>query len=322
MFVADVAEGDADVAEEAAAFGAEDGCAGEFLFEGRGVEVEELEEGWLVKVGAGRGFHERACAREAVPWTGCEAIVAAVNAVADGGAELLGNGALEFDGEVGDATSGVELEGGGDGGGGTGLDASSAGAAAVRFRGVGFEFEGGDDLGEKYPVAELAADEVGVFADEAEAGAHGQIALEERAGIGVPEGAGFRAAEMVHEFGELPEGGGEDIVVILVAGVASDEACSRNAAGGFGFRTKVTHREGENALRAGKDLARVNAFEGVSLEISHGAVPAFREPLLEGGGVAGRLGSGDAAVIKPKLEGLADDALLHCLGSAWTERNW
>lgn len=55
-FGSDVAEGDADVAEEAAAFGAEDGGAGEFLFEGGVVEGEEFEEGGLVEIGAVMGF--------------------------------------------------------------------------------------------------------------------------------------------------------------------------------------------------------------------------------------------------------------------------
>lgn len=56
--IAGVAEGDADVAEEAAAFGAEDGGVGEALFESGGVEGEEFEEVGGGEVGAGVGAQE------------------------------------------------------------------------------------------------------------------------------------------------------------------------------------------------------------------------------------------------------------------------
>jgi hypothetical protein len=55
-----------------------------------------------------------------IPGAGLEAIVATVDAVADGGAEFLGDGTFEFDGEVGDATAGIELEWSCDGFSGTG----------------------------------------------------------------------------------------------------------------------------------------------------------------------------------------------------------
>ncbi len=115
---------------------------------------------------------------------------------------------------------------------GQAADAAGAGAATVFFRRVGREFEGGEDFGEKNPVAEPAADEVGVLADEAQAGALGEVAFEQRAGVHVPQRAGSRAAELVDEFREGLEFFAEDVVVIGETGVAGDEAVEMRSAGG------------------------------------------------------------------------------------------
>src|SRR4051812_26441111 len=110
---------------------------------------------------------------ESIPGARGEAIVAAVNAVADGGAEFDWNRAFQFDGEVRNTAARVELERRGDGGGRAGGDAADAGSAAVAFGRVGFDFRGRDNFGEEKPVAEFFADQVSVFADEADAGALG-----------------------------------------------------------------------------------------------------------------------------------------------------
>ncbi len=118
--VADISQGDADVAQQAAAFGAKDGRAVKAVFEAGVVEGQQLKQVRRAEVGPGVGSHEAAFAGETVPGTNRQAIVAAVNAVADGGAEFDGDGALEFDGEIGNAAAGIELEGRGDGVGGAG----------------------------------------------------------------------------------------------------------------------------------------------------------------------------------------------------------
>ena len=188
--VSGVAEGDTDVAEESFPFGAVDWGVAKMLFEGGFVELSPVLEGELVEFWFGVGFHDLAFLGESVPGAGLEAVIAAEDSVADCGAQLGRNGAFEFDGEVGDAAAGVEDEGLGDGLGGAGGDASAASAAAVFFRRVGGEFGGGEDFGEEEPVAEGAADEVGVFSDEADAGALGEVSFEDGTGIDVPEGVG------------------------------------------------------------------------------------------------------------------------------------
>src|SRR5258708_2397859 len=106
--------------------------------------------------------HEAAFTRKTVPGADGEAIITAVNAVADRRTEFEGNGTLQFDGEVRDAAAGIELKGGDDGVGGTGGDASCAGAATVLFRAVGVKRQGGEDFRQENPVAEATADEIRV----------------------------------------------------------------------------------------------------------------------------------------------------------------
>ena len=325
--IAGVAQGDADVAEEAAAFGAEDGGVGEVLFETGGVEGEECEEVGGGEVGAGVGAQEGGGAGEAVPGAGGEAVVAAVDAGAEGAAEFEGDGAFEFDGVVGEAAAGIKLEGGGDGLGGAGGEAAGAGAAAVFFGSVGFEFEGGEDFGEEEPVAEGAADEVGVFADEAEAGALGEVAFEDGAGIDVPEGAGAGSAEVVEVGGELAEGGGEEVVVVGVAGVAGDcagealrhrgtEALRRGGEVGGGG---VAGGEAEDGAGTGEDLGGVDAFVGVAGEPGHFAVLVGFEPAGQVRGGGGRGGGGDVAEVEAEGEGALAEGGFHA-PRGWPQR--
>ena len=98
--VANVAKGDADIAEEAAAFGAEDGRAGEFLLESGFVQGEEFEQIGRGEVGAKALFHEARGLGEAVPRADGEAIVTTVDAAAEGGAKFDGNRAFQFDCQV------------------------------------------------------------------------------------------------------------------------------------------------------------------------------------------------------------------------------
>ena len=76
---------------------------GEEGAEGLVVEGEEVAEAMLEDGGAGLEGGDAGGLGEAVPGTGVEAVVAAVDAVAEGAPELEGDGAFAFDGEVGEA---------------------------------------------------------------------------------------------------------------------------------------------------------------------------------------------------------------------------
>lgn len=122
---------------------------------------------------------------EAVPGTGVEAVIAAVNAVADGAAEFEGDGAFVLDGEIGDAAGGGEFARSGDGLGWAGGDAGGAFATVVAGGGIGLHFQGGEEFGEEEPGAEFTVDLNGRFAIPSEAGGGGEVALEDGAGIDV-----------------------------------------------------------------------------------------------------------------------------------------
>ena len=220
---ASVAEGDADVAEEGGAFDALDGGFGEEGAEGVVGEREEVAEGVLEDGGAGLEGGLMGGLGVAVPGAGVEAGIAAVNAIADGVAEFEGDGAFALDGEVGDAAAGIHAARGGDGLGGAGGDAAGAFAAVICGGGVRGEVEGGEDVCEEEPGAEVAVDLHGAFAAPAEAGFAGEVALEDGAGVHVGT---LGAAVGGEEVGEEAELGFDEVVVVVVPGVTSDSELS------------------------------------------------------------------------------------------------
>ena len=117
-FVSDISQRHADISEQAAAFCAQHGGAGETLFKPGFLQGQQFEEIRLGKVRTGLRLHQLPFAGESVPWTDGQAIVATVDPVANGRAQFDRDGAFELDGEVRDAAPGIELEGSPDGRGG------------------------------------------------------------------------------------------------------------------------------------------------------------------------------------------------------------
>ena len=320
---ADVAEGDADVAEEGGEFDAADGAEAEEGGEGGGVEGEEMAEGPLVDEGSGGEGGFAGGLGEAVPGASGEAVVAAVDAIAEGLAKFEGDGALVFDGEVGEAAAGVELVGGGDGLGGAGGEAAGAFAAVIVEGAVGGDFEGGEDFGEEEVAAEGGVDLEGAFAVPAEAGGGSPVAFEDGAGIGVE----FLGAAAVFEVGaEVAEFAVEEGVVVVAPGVAGDGAGGGLGGRGMGVGLPVVEGEGDDGAGPGEDLAGVAAALGLAGHPLHGAVAAVVEPGLEGVGVgSGALEEGDAAVVEAEVGG---EALQirgeggRVGGHAWGEEKW
>ncbi len=151
--------------------GPQNGRARKVALEARFIQRQQLEQVRLGQIRACVRFHQLSFAGKAVPGADLQTIVAAENAVADRRSQLRGNAASQLDGQIGNAATRIELERGGDRRGRAGRDTARAGAAVVGLRRIGFEFKGGDDLGQEEPVAESAADQVGVLADESQPGA-------------------------------------------------------------------------------------------------------------------------------------------------------
>lgn len=233
---------------------------------------------------------------EFVPGADVEAVVAAVDAVTDEGAEVFGDGAFVLDGEVGNAAWGVDVVGAGDGVGGAGGHAGGAFATVVVLFFVGFEVEGGEEFGEEEPGAEFGVDLDGGFAVPAEAGFGGEVAFEDGAGVGV---VALGAAHVLEGGVEVAEFVLDDVVVVIVPGVAGDAVVG----GGVFLAGKVVEGEGDDGLGAGEDFARVAAAFEVSFEPFHVAGFAVLDPLEVVVGVGRAGGSSDPAVIEAELGG-------------------
>src|SRR5206468_8300805 len=213
-------------AQKSAAFGAPQRSLAESALEASFVQRKKFEQAGRVQVAARVRGHQTCFAGEAVPRAGLEAIVAAEDSRAEQWAQFDGDAAVEFDGEVGDTAAGVELERRRNRIGRASRDATGTGAATVFLRRVRLQFQRGEDFRQVKPVAELAADQVGVLADEAQSGPLRQVPFEHWPGVHVPERARARTAEVVDEGGQLLERCGEDVVIVGEAGVAGDDATS------------------------------------------------------------------------------------------------
>src|SRR5262249_25808325 len=128
---------------------------------------------------------------------------------------------------------------------------------------VRLEFEGGEDFAEENPVAAGATNEVGVLADEAETGALGEIALEDGAGVNVPERARIWG-DSIDEGGEIAEAFAEEMMVVVELGVTRHFACERGRSGGRGGIIIIDYK-GDDRFGAGKNLRGVEPLGGVAL---------------------------------------------------------
>src|SRR3546814_3743220 len=82
-----------------------------------------------------------------------EAVVAAVDSVADGFAELVRDGPLMLDRKIGNAAARIELEGGGEGPGGAGGKAARTASATLGVGRVGLQLQGRVDGAQEQPAA-------------------------------------------------------------------------------------------------------------------------------------------------------------------------
>ena len=123
------------------------------------------------------------CVGELVPRADGKAIVAAIDAVAERAAKLLGYRPLVFDGEVGNAPAGIELVWRGEGIGRARILAGTTLAAAVGMGCVRFEAERRVDRAEEKPAAVAPADQIGVLALPTDSGGLAKRLLHHRRGI-------------------------------------------------------------------------------------------------------------------------------------------
>ena len=175
--IAAVGERYEDIADEAVAPYAFDRRAGKEGAETGIVERDQICEARRDEIVAGAERHFAGRHRKFVPRADSETIVAAIDAVADGTAELARDMALVLDGEIGNAAPRIKLIGRGEGIGGADVEAAMTLAAMIFFGRIRLNRQRRENRTEKKPRAEFTRDEIGVLALPAEAGASGRPVL-------------------------------------------------------------------------------------------------------------------------------------------------
>jgi hypothetical protein len=306
------------IALEAFASGAFEGRAFKRLLECYVVELGQRFEGGIDQFGTGFNCLPGCYGGFAVPGADVLADVTAKDLSADEGAEIFGNRAFFLDGEVGDAAGGVHLVRSDEGVSGAGVDAAGAGAAAILRRegeavGLG-QWDGGGDDTEEEPGAVSLGEDAGVLADPADAGARGEIAFEERAGVDITAGlaggvlleGGFESAEAGEQV-VVVVGGEEGACRFLAAqSIAGDPAgVQGGGVDGAGYGGVVVEGADQDGARPGEgDLdgaaeegaSVVTALEVVHLSGSTGVDPGGKTGVVfaGGGGDAGEVEAGVA----------------------------
>ena len=210
---------------------------------------------------------------ELVPRAGGQAVVAAIDAVADGGTKLARDRPLVLDGEVGDAAPRIEPVGGREGVGGAGVEAGAAGAAMVGLGRVRLEFGRGEDRAQEQPRAVRAADQVGVPALPAYAGGGRQRLLHHWRGVHEHLHVAARARDDLA--GDLLQPALHHLVVVAVAGVDRDGAAI--APGKQRSRVlvrAVIHGQHDDGAHLGPQYCRVGAALQRLGDPAHRAVEA------------------------------------------------
>ena len=223
--------------------------------------------------------------REFVPRTHQLAVVATVDAIADGAAQLERNRAGELDGEIGNAAPRVQAIGGDDGAGGAGRQ---AGAAEFRNAPCSAHRRAARDPGRsrrgRNTSPALAIDQIGVLADPAEAGIARQRLLEDRRAVDECAVA-KRSDPLGDAVAELLQTVAHELVIVAAQRVARHvgDACRRRARAraSAASRRPVIHARADAADRAREEFRRPRALAAVPRHVAHLAVEARAQPIEE-----------------------------------------
>jgi len=115
-----------------------------------------------LEVGLGRRV------RELVPGAAELAVVATIDAVANGRAQVFRDCVAQFNGEIGNTAPRIEYIGRDDRVGGADVEACRATAAVIRRGLIDGKWQVGQQFAEEKPRARFAVDQVGVLADPSE----------------------------------------------------------------------------------------------------------------------------------------------------------
>ena len=196
---------------------------------------------------------------EAVPGADQLAVIAAEHPIADQWAQLDGDCALEFDGQVGNAASRIQHIRTDKGRGRA--DVQAGAAAPAVFAGVGGicrQRQVDKQLAKKEPAAGFAIEHQGVLADPAKAGLFGNRLLQHWGTV--DKGAVTeRANRLLNALGQLLNAFADQLVVIAAQGVARYVGLLRLAQALAHLRVagQVVHAQRNDPQRAGHQLLGV-----------------------------------------------------------------
>ena len=190
------------------------------LAEGLLAPAEQLGQSRRIERMAHAKIRMRRVAREFVPWAHQLAVIAAVDAISQRGAQRRRNRALELDRQVGNAAARIELI--------RAPRSLRSGRPECRPRncrngrraGVsGRQRQVGEYLADEEPRAGVAGDQVGVLADPAQPGIARQRLLEHRRTVDEHPIA-VRAGDRGHCRRQLPQCAAHDLVIVAAERVA------------------------------------------------------------------------------------------------------
>ncbi len=244
-----------------------------------------------------------ALARKFVPGTDQLAIVAAVNAVAEQWPQFERNAAAQFDGEIGNAASRVELLRADDGLRGAYFNAAHARAAMIGRRRVHRQGQVGEQLAEKKPGARTRIEQVGVLADPAESGIARQGFFQHRGRVdkcAVTEGAD----RFTDSIGEFLQSIAHQLVVIATQRVTryvTKSGVIEHLPGIVRRGRVVVHAHRYDAYGSWMQFGRPTAFDAVTLHVIHVAVVPGSEPVQQMRLVAIEIRGGYSDLLKAQL---------------------
>src|SRR4051812_11418842 len=265
-----ISQSDREVTQPALVADAPDRRAAQPLLELRLAPGEELDHRRAVEAVTHLEVRLRARLREAVPRADELAVVAAVDPVADQRPQLLRNGALVLDRQIGDAAAGVELVRGDDRLRRADVDAPLARAAVSPRRRVIIYRYGERQIGVNLAKEEPGAgpvEEQRVLAAPADAGAHRKLDFHHGPRIGehaVAEGADLGLDALA----ELLQPVAQHLVIVPAARVPGDVGALVGR-GELIVADAVIHAAGYDAQGARLELRRTRPERAVPRHILH-----------------------------------------------------
>ena len=261
----------------------------------------------LIKIG------QMATTGKLVPGACQLAIVAAVNAVADQGAQLGRNRAVMLDREVGNTPPRIQPIWCNDGLRRAGRDAGRAlpAVTVVRERRRHRQRQVGKNFSQKKGRTRFAIQQQGVFAAPTLRAAASQFGLQHRSRIG--KHAVAHAAHMLLDAtGQLLQAGAHDLVVIAPPGIDRHHRFARLqqalllALAPIGRRGggQIVHARSYHPHRARYQLGRPGAFQPMRRHVVHIAMKALRQPRQQPRLGAAQVHIGHADAAKAQCRGL------------------